>query len=560
MKKNTLYIRCNTGMFFSGSSKNLIKVLGIGVLSVNFLMSCRTANQVDTLRVVPQKAAVMPDGSDQVKVDVAFHIPEKYMTRRSRLIIVPQLVSGDSVCQEYNPLVLDASIYRKKVQRMQVLDGYEDPYFKDAELIDNRKAFDIPYRVALNLPDGMADGEIRAVVTTDGCGECTGIDTLDIAEVKDPMSFFIPRMKTAGLKSEFVVRPKIREGKGVANLQFPINRYDIRMDMGNNEQEMNKMEEALKPILNDTLSVLDRLVITGLASADGSLALNTTLSRNRALSAKTWLTEKLGLPYKIQQLIAVESRPEGWQPVLEAMRQAGDKDSEAVAGILEKYADRNDDVQEYYIRRLPVWNRIKDRYLQKNRVVEYQYSYTVKSFTTDEQLLSLYEVRPDAFSEEELLHVAALVDTKEEREKVYQTTLKYYPDSEEALNNLALIYLEENRPAEACQILSAKKNPAEEVLINTLAVALYKNGMPDKAEVLLEKHASLAESRYNLGVMKAVSGDFEEAYRLLAPYADLNAAVLALRTGRMEEAGRILDLIQGNNYKEVEKLRKMLKR
>ena len=503
------------------------------------LSSCAT-RQVSPLTVSPSSLAIMPDTGDSVRMGVVFNVPENYLTRRSRVVITPQLMSGDSVYGEYTPVVLDASIYRKKVERLEVLDGYNDPYVGEARLIDNREAYEIPYTHSFALPEGVAEARIRAVVSTDGCGECTGTDTLTLAEVMDPMSFFRSEMMLVSLNSEFVVRPKIREGKGVANLQFVINRFDIKMDMGNNAAEMEKMLNTLRPILNDSLSVLNKLDIVGIASADGSLAFNTTLSRNRALSAKEWLSEKLHLPYKVQQLINVKSRPEGWEPVLEAMRRAGDKDTVAVASILEKYADKNDDVQEYHIRRLPAWNRIKDNYLQKDRVVEYQYAYTVKSFTTDAQLLSLYRTRPDAFSEEELLRVSRLVKTDSEREDVYRTVLRYYPHSEEAANNLALICLEDGRLADAQVALTKLGNRINPVVANTLAVTYHRNGRTADAMALLENNTSLPEARYNLGVMKAESGEFEEAYALLAPFADTNAAILALRTGRKAEARKII--------------------
>lgn len=509
------------------------------LVAVPLLSSCGTRQGLPLL-VSPSNQTIMPDVDDSAHVNVMFHVPENYLTSRSRVVITPQLMVGDSVYTEYIPVVLDASIYRKKVERLEVLDGYNDPYVNEARLVDNRKSYDIPYYSSMLMPKGVADAYLRAVVSTDGCGECTGTDTLTLAEVMDPMSFFRSEMRLVSLNSEFVVRPKIREGKGVANLQFVINRFDIKMDMGNNAAEMEKMLNTLRPILSDSLSVLNKLEIVGLASADGSLAFNTTLSRNRALSAKVWLSEKLHLPYKVQQLINVKSRPEGWEPVLEAMRRAGDKDTVAVALILEKYADKNDDVQEYHIRRLPAWNRIKDNYLQKDRVVEYQYAYTVKSFTTDAQLLSLYRTRPDAFSEEELLRVSRLVKTDSEREDVYLTVLRYYPHSEEAANNLALICLEDGRLADAQVALTKLGNRINPVVANTLAVTYHRNGRTADAMALLENNTSLPEARYNLGVMKAESGEFEEAYMLLAPFADTNAAILALRTGRKAEARKII--------------------
>ena len=173
-------------------------------------------------------------------------------------------------------------------------------------------------------------------------------------------------------------------------------------------------------------------------------------------------------------------------------------------------------------------------------MVEYQYAYTVKSFTTDAQLLSLYRTRPDAFSEEELLRVSRLVKTDSEREDVYRTVLRYYPHSEEAANNLALICLEDGRLADAQVALTKLGNRINPVVANTLAVTYHRNGRTADAMALLENNTSLPEARYNLGVMKAESGEFEEAYTLLAPFADTNAAILALRTGRKAEARKII--------------------
>ena len=99
------------------------------------------------------------------------------------------------------------------------------------------------------------------------------------------------------------------------------------------------------------------------------------------------------------------------------------------------------DVQERHIRRLDCWNTIRDRYLSKDRKVEYTYSYTIKSFTTDDELLDMYAKRPDAFNEPELLKVSTLMQTDAEKIEVYQTILKYFPDSETAKNNLAVLYL-----------------------------------------------------------------------------------------------------------------------
>lgn len=410
------------------------------------------------------------------------------------------------------------------------------------------RSFDLPYREAIQLPEGTEEGRIVGVVSTDGCGECTGIDTIDIAAISNPITLMKDvkeALQLSWIEPEFVIRPKIMEGKGVANLQFVINKSDIDLSMGNNRNELDGMMRTLAPILKDSLATVNSLTITGMASADGSLAYNTPLARNRAAAAKQWLVGQLNIQPKVQRLISVDSRPEGWEPVLAAMVADGDPDAAAVKDILEKYKEDNDDVQERYIRRLACWNRIKNQYLQKDRKVEYVYTYTLKSFTSDAELLDMYRKRPDAFNEEELLRVAALADSHDKKKEVYQTIQKYFPASQIAANNLAVLYLREGNEDKAREVLSALTEHSPEVL-NTLAASyVYANNYEKAIELLQE--VKLPEARYNLGLLQAKKRRFNEAYELLRPFADVNSAIVALSINKNEEAKTILMPLKDNS-------------
>lgn len=298
------------------------------------------------------------------------------------------------------------------------------------------------------------------------------------------------------------------------------------------------MLDALQPILEDTLAILNGVTITGLASADGSLAFNTTLSRNRAQSAKNWLATRLRLDAAAQRTFKVSSRPEGWEPVLAAMTVAGDEDSMAVKDILEKYRNENDDVQERHIRRRPCWNNIKNRYLQKDRKVEYVYTYTMKSFTTDAELLDMYESRPDAFNEEEMLRVSTLKQDNGEKKEVYRTILKYYPHSQTAANNYAVLLLREGNPQGASNVLAALAEQSPEVLNTKAAAYIYRHDYEKAVELL--QVVELPSARYNLGLAKAQQRKLAEAYTLLKPFADLNSAIAALSVNENGEAEKIL--------------------
>lgn len=514
--------------------------------TVGLLGACATSRQSEADRVVtttPSPCVLTPDSANRIDMNLTFHVPERYLSKRARLIIVPQLMTGDTVRDEYTPLVVDAPVYEKKTTRREQLDGYKDPYRNSRQPIEKpHSSFTLIYKESAVVPEGVETARIRAIVTEDGCGECSGIDTVTVAAVSMPLVPDVRQdFKLTWIEPEFVVRPKVHEGKGEAHLQFGINCYDIRPELGNNQAEMDSMVATLQPVLEDSLTTINSLDICGMASADGSYAYNAVLARNRAAAARRWLLERVDIRPQVERMITIGSRPEGWEPVYEAMCADGHPDSLEVKHILETYTEGNDDVQERYIRTLACWQDICDKYLQKDRKVEYTYTYTVRSFTQDEELLDMYTRRPDAFNEDELLRVASLMKDEEAKmEEVYRTIQHYFPQNQVAANNLAVLYLRRGEVDKAQQVLSVLDEYSPEVL-NTLAACQTYAGQYERAAELL-REVELPQARYNLGLLKAKQRKMEEAYVLLEPYRDVNTAVVALSTNRNEEARSIMQV------------------
>lgn len=523
---------------------NLKKIYGCltGVATLSaLLVSCNTSEA--GIKVAPEVQKVVPDSCGKIALDLDLEVPSGYVSPRSRLIVVPQLCDSSRILMDLDPLVLDAPIFTKKMQRKQKLDGYLDPYAGYARNIENpRRAQKLNYVAQFDLPEGEHNGNrILGVVTTDGCGECSAMDTVLMAVIVDPVELIKKEaLQLEWIEPEFVIRPKIRKGRGEARLQFIINRYDIRLDLGENRQEMEHMLQTLKPIVEDTLAQLTSLEIYGLASADGPLSFNTPLARNRANSARKWLENQLQLSREQRSVITSDSRPEGWMPVLEAMVRANDPDSVSVKAILEKYASFNDDVQERYIRKLPCWKNIRERYLQKDRKVEYVYTYMIRSFTTDKELLEMYQKRPDAFNEEELLRVSTLKTDPHEKMEVYRTILHYFPQSQVAANNLAILLLREGKGEEAEQVLHSLDSLTDYALNTLAATYVYQNQYERAIELLDTKKDSMREARYNLGLVRAMQRRLGEAYELLRPYEDVNTAIVALSLNKNPEAEDIM--------------------
>lgn len=521
-------------------------VIVLSLLNLLVFTGCSsTKRKARAISVAPEQSILAPDSTGTVEMNVSFHIPRKYISTRSRLFITPQLIVEDSLYTEFTPLVVDAPIYTKKLRRRTILENYRDPYNKHLQEVDNPlSSFELEYLTRFDIPGNAQSGFIRAIVSKDGCGECSGLDTLYIANISNPISLIDTQeaLNLSWIEPEFVIRPKIREGKGEALLQFIINKYDINLSLGNNRQEMMRMTQTLEPILTDSLATIRNMSIYGMASADGPYGFNTVLARNRASSAKRWLVEKLQISPEIRQLIQTDSRPEGWWPVYQAMVADGHPDSLSVKRILTTYTKGNDDVQEYHIRRLPCWPDIRNKYLSKDRKVEYTYSYAIRSFTTDKELLAMYRVRPDAFNEDELLRVAALSANDTTQIEVYGTLMHYFPQSAVAANNLAVLYLRKGDIGKTRQTLQTQQEYSPEMLATLAASYVYENDFERAIELLQE--IDLPEARYNLGLLKARQRKLGEAYTLLKDYRDVNSAIVALSLDRNAEARDTMNEIQ----------------
>ena len=417
----------------------IIKIF-VFLFSLGWLGSCSSV-KTSRISVSPEEAEVALNPSSRGTVKMKFQVPVDYLSKRGRLLIMPRLVTADGkVADVYEPVAVDAPVYTKKMYRKRVLEGYVDSLSEKALRTDRwSKQVEIPYEASFIVPEGMENAHIDALVSIEGCLSCGNVDTLFVAKLRQPEP--VDTFSLRWIRPMTVMRPKVMEGKGVAALQFVINRSDIDSSLGNNQAELEKMEKTLRPILEDLLADIHTIQIVGMASADGPFAFNTNLAYQRAVAAKQWLIDRMNIAPEVKEHILADVRPEGWKPVLEAMREAGDPNAADVEAILERFpADgNNDDVQEREIRRLSCWDRICKNYLQRDRKVEYRYTYTLKSFTSNEELLQMYAIRPDAFSEEEFFRVAELMPSLAEKIEVYRKLLTYYPDSEIGKNNLAVL-------------------------------------------------------------------------------------------------------------------------
>ena len=168
--------------------KRYILILPV-LAALGALEGCATARPGTdkTVLVSPDSLTLTTDMEGRADVEVVFQLPGHYLSKRGRLVITPQWMRGQEATCEYVPIVLDSPIYTKKMERREKLDKYTDPYAGIRERIDQiASPIKRPYRQSVELPNGVDEARLVAVVSSDGCGECTGIDTIDMAVVRRP--------------------------------------------------------------------------------------------------------------------------------------------------------------------------------------------------------------------------------------------------------------------------------------------------------------------------------------------------------------------------------------
>lgn len=508
------------------------------------MTSCATSSVTRQITTDPAPCVLAPDRDGRAEMKIDINIPSDFMSRRMRLYITPQLVTGGQVAETYEPIILEGNIFRKKAERARVLRGEEDSYSSAATVINTSQPYTIELMQEVRLPRDIESASVIGVVSTEGCGRCEAYDILDLAVLSTPLTLLPPlRLQTMWDDRQKVLAPKVFNGREEAHLQFNMNKADINLSLGSNKSEMKRVQTKLTPVVKDSYSTLNSLKITGMASADGPLKLNTKLARERAQSASDWIVSAISFPPKVKKRIKVTSRPEGWEPVLKAMRADRHPDAEKVARILEKYKGQDDDVAEKHIRALKSWKEIASRYLDKDRKVEFEYSYTIKNFTTDKELRDMYARRPDLFSEAEFLKIAAMcTNNPDSLKNVYSTAVKYFPDSATSVNNLGVLYIREGDYEKARGVLADFYYPTP-AMFNNMAVADAALGdIPTAIELL--KPLPDDVSQYNLGLLYAHERNTEEAYRLLEPYNDINTAIVALAVNENKTAMDIMNEIK----------------
>lgn len=280
---------------------------------------------------------------------------------------------------------------------------------------------------------------------------------------------------------------KTREILGQAFIDFLVGKSEIYPDYRSNADELAKIRATIDTVRSDADVTLSSLSIHGFASPEGSYALNERLARERTEALKSYVKQ---LYHFAPGLISTESTPEDWAGLRQWLEQSSLPDATDIIAIID--SPRDPDAREWLIKsKFPeTYADLKENVYPSLRHSDYRIEYTVRAFTTVDEIIRVAQTHPQNLSLAELFTGAK---NQPEGSKLYndlfETAARMYPESEIANINAANAAMQRGDLDSAARYLSRAGDGGEAIYARGNLEAL--RGNYDAAATLFQQAARL---------------------------------------------------------------------
>ena len=313
-------------------------------------------------------------------------------------------------------------------------------------------------------------------------------------------------------------------------IKYDLNSAEVR----NSELKsasVKEFQQALKAALADERAVVKNSEIVAYASPEGTAEHNEKLSADRSGSAgKAWNAVTKGIDTAAPEIRSVGEDWEGFQKLV---AESDLEDKDLILRVLSMYSDPA--VRESEIKNMSqVYTALKGEVLPELRRARLIANIEYKNYSSD-QLLDVLKENEDVLDEEALLRAATVAKETALKEKIWRKAVSKY-DSGRAHYNLAAMYTAQGKDKDAEAELAKYNVPDSDVLNLKGLIALHKEDY--KAAEDYFRRSKTESSKLNLGVLLILTGQYEEASRVLdgAPGCCHNSVLSLILTDQLEKA------------------------
>ena len=534
-----------------------------GRLKIDVTMISSVQELEEVVVKVKVKNKVLPEPTDiEMKgnyfhVKTRFTVPKELFDADTRLVVQPSIYDITLKERKYmSPLVFDGREYNITQKRMYDYDIERDPLhdFITVKETGKRKSDLITYHDSLYVD--FVDHDYRADVymALEGYNKVIYRDTFSIAQgVVNPLRFFEYSLPARNLTdSAYIPKAEMQlmDSKGSVNLNFLIGKAVLDDKNPTNRTELERLGNELRHIENDKDASLHTMNITGIASPDGLYASNKRLSEKRTEAAFQRIMSMLSASTRNVITSSSDSKVAEWADVVALMEadslymEAGQIDS-----IIDRF-DGNRDRQLREIRKLPYYKSVvAEIYLPKLRKVEYEYTYSIFRFLTDEEVRALYDKNYKELTKNEFWRMFNIEKDTVKLEKIYRQALEKYPEFLIAANDLSALC---NKQGKGDSRILEKfiDSDVPDVVIGNQIVALLQERKYEEAEMLLGRLSHSEDNAMIRAVTNVLGGNYSDGYDEIAKTGVFNEVLLLLCMKDNEKAWELSKQLTGGTAKE----------
>lgn len=544
-----------------GFNDEIVDVKGRLKIDVTMISSVQELEEV--VVKVKVKNKVLPEPTDiEMKgnyfhVKTRFTVPKELFESDTRLVVQPSIYDITLKERKYmSPLVFDGREYNITQKRMYDYDIERDPLhdFITVKETGKRKSDLITYHDSLYVD--FVDHDYRADVymALEGYNKVIYRDTFSMAQgVVNPLRFFEYSLPARNLTdSAYIPKAEMQlmDSKGSVNLNFLIGKAVLDDKNPTNRTELERLGNELRHIENDKDASLHTMNITGIASPDGLYASNKRLSEKRTEAAFQRIMSMLSASTRNVITSSSDSKVAEWADVV-ALMEADSLYTEAgqIDSIIDRF-DGNRDRQLREIRKLPYYKSVvAEIYLPKLRKVEYEYTYSIFRFLTDEEVRALYDKNYKELTKNEFWRMFNIEKDTVKLEKIYRQALEKYPEFLIAANDLSALC---NKQGKGDSRILEKfiDFDVPDVVIGNQIVALLQERKYEEAEMLLGRLSHSEDNAMIRAVTNVLGGNYSDGYDEIAKTGVFNEVLLLLCMKDNEKAWDLSKQLTGGTAKE----------
>ena len=331
-----------------------------------------------------------------------------------------------------------------------------------------------------------------------------------------------------------------------ADIMFLIQQSNLRKSETKSSDVLS-LTKKIKEASDAQNKAVAGFEISGYASPDGGMTLNTNLAEKREKVTVDYLNKELK---KLKTTVTIDSKftAEDWAGFQALMEKSNIQDKEVILRVLTMYSDPEE--REREIKNLSVaFKSIAEDILPQLRRSRLKLTVDVTG-KSDVEIAQLAKDDASKLTVEELLYAATLTTNLDEKAVIYQKVTELYTSDVRGYNNLGVVKYQQGKVADASRYFAK----ALEIDPNS-ADANYNAGLASlaqgdivKAEEYFGKAAGTSGNLSQaLGSLYIVKGDYAKAKTYFGTVATNNAALLQILNADYNAARKTLSAVPQPN-------------